>query len=450
VRQEQDALGFLSPGELVGLLDAELDKLSNPSELDPGSPRHFPDAQRLLGLAGPSHPPQREVQQRQLPLFSDSEGLPPLAHLANPVLRDVRHEAIDGDHAVSSAAPRQHRPAAGSPQGRSASRSHLGWPERPTTPELMEPLRARIAARSTSSQRSLQGRALNRVEQALQQALQSRQRRQALQEQGISVGSSQMTPVLEQFERQARVHLHGLSDDDMSPQDQAFFMTVMLREQLSQETAAGEEPRRLAQPASQKQGDKALASAESGELARLAAAYAGRALGLDAAATELLQRRVSGLTPRSREFQLKLRDLGQRHGPVAMALVHKLYGSSWVGEHAVRNSAGGDAKTSNSMPAQHRSAFVDALLQMEPGAMDRLIAAARDPDRSGAIARLFADVRADMDADPSFANRRGSWLDHALERLQGRDPAFASYSDAPPAGDVLPWLLSKTPPAAGQ
>jgi hypothetical protein len=331
---------------------------------------------------------------------------------------------------------------------------------RPASQELLNTLHVQIAAKNSEYQRSNEGRALSRVQQSLQEALQDPQRRQALQRQGISLHAHgvdtqgqpvsrqrQLTPLLEQTAHQALVHLQGLSDADMTRLDRAFFMANMIREQLGQEKAAGAEQRILAQAAGATVREKEMSKLEGGQLMRLAVAYAGKALGLDPASTLRLQQRLTNSsTSGSREFQQKLRDLSGRQGPLALALVHKVYDHEWVTNEKVGEDG---VKARNVVLAKHRAAFVEALTRVKPDSMDRLIAAAHDPDPS-AMARVCAGIETEMAADPTFGNRnrnQKSFLSNALMRLQGQNPTTAGYAGAPPADQALRWLQSKAPSA---
>jgi hypothetical protein len=331
---------------------------------------------------------------------------------------------------------------------------------RPASQELLNTLQAQIASKNSEYQRSNEGLALNRVQQSLQEALQAPQRRQALQRQGISLHAHgvdphgqpvsrqrQLTPLLEQAEHRALVHLQGLSDADMTPLDRAFFMANMLREQLGQEKAAGAEQRTLTQAAGATWREKEMSKLEGGQLMRLAATYAGKALGMDPASTLRLQQRLTKSTnSNSQEFQQKLRDLSARQGPLALALVHKLYDHEWVTNEKVGEDG---VKARNVVLAKHRAAFVEALTRVKRDSMDRLIAAAHDPDPS-AMARVCAGIETEMAADPTFGSRnrnQKSFLANALMRLQGQNPTTAGYAGAPPADQALRWLQSKAPSA---
>jgi hypothetical protein len=233
------------------------------------------------------------------------------------------------------------------------------------------------------------------------------------------------------------VHLQGLSDADVPPLDRAFFMASMLREQLGQEEAVGAASRTLAQPAGPSPREKTLAVIEGGQLVRLAAAYAGKALGLSPENTELLRQRSSA-TQTGREFQSKLRELSERQGPLAIALVHQLYPPGWIAEEGANETRQGKAKPKNAEPRDQRKALVEALVRTEPGVMQRLIDAAHNP-HPGALVGVRAGIEATMVGDRRLKNN----LANALERLQGRTGAKRAYVSAPPADQALQWLRSK-------
>jgi hypothetical protein len=243
------------------------------------------------------------------------------------------------------------------------------------------------------------------------------------------------------------VHLQGLSDADLPPLERAFFMACMLRDQLGQEEVAGEASRTLAQAAGPSSREKELTKLDRAQLLRLAATYAGKVLGLGPANNRLLQQRLINSGGSSAEFQQKLRNLSERHGPLALALVHQLYDLGWMlSERAVP----GVAKGKKPAPSKHRAAFIGALIRMEPGSMDRLIAAAHYPDPS-AMARLCTGIKADIAADPTFGDRAlHACLAHALSRLQGQPPSSTAYAGAPPADQALRWLRSKAPSATSE
>jgi hypothetical protein len=108
------------------------------------------------------------------------------------------------------------------------------WPQ---APQLTEPMREEIKTKS-SSQKSLETVAPNSAERSLREALQDRARRQALRAEGIVLHTDdvdeqgqlkerKLTPLLEKAANQARTHLAGLSDADMSMLDQAVFMAAI-------------------------------------------------------------------------------------------------------------------------------------------------------------------------------------------------------------------------------
>jgi hypothetical protein len=431
---------------------------------------HGPDALGFIGsqeldelLEGELSDPSSVPQSAGAPHLADSDGLPSLAALLNEAAHGHAYPHTGAHSTASSSLPLGPSSSDGllPPLEELMSPTQQGRAlrNRPASQELLNTLQAQIAAKKGTGQRSREGRALNRVHQSLQEALQAPQRRQALQAQGISLHSHgvdpqgqpvtrqrQFTPLLEQAERQALVHLEGLSDADMAPLDRAFFMANMLREQLGQEKAAGA-PRTLAQAAGATSGEKEMSKAERRQLMGLVTTYTGRTLGLDPASTVRLQQRLGNSTNyNSQAFQQKLLDLSGRQGPLALALVHKLYDHEWVNNENV----GPDGiKARNAVPGKHRTAFVEALTRVEPGSIHRLIDAAHDPDPS-ALARVCAGIETEMAADPTFGNRnpnQQSFLSNALLRLQGENPATAAYADAPPADQALRWLQSKAPSA---
>jgi hypothetical protein len=391
------------------------------------------------------------------PLGSDSI-LPPLEQLMNPAQQGPAHDDMAAHSELSSTASSAPGLAAASPpRGQGASRAELGLLERSTSEALIGPMREQIATRKSPSHKKSQGRALDNVRESFREALQDPQRRQALQRQGISLNShsldaqgqpisrqSQLTPLLEQAERHALVRLQGLGNADMAPLDRAQFIATTIREQLGQEKATGSKQRNLAQPAGSATIDKAEAKQEGGQLSRLSAAYAGKALGLDPAATALLRQRVSASGTHSRDFQLKLRDLSERQGPLAVALVNQLYDSVWISEQAAVKTPQGEPKPKNGAPTSHRQALVEALLQADAGVMQKLIDAAHRPDPN-ALAGVCRSIEAKVAHRPN-----PSLLLLALERLRGENPSTAAYAGAPPADQALRWLQSKAPSAAGE
>jgi hypothetical protein len=401
---------------------------------------------------------------------------------------------------VPTALPlRQQRPQI--PAGEASSRPPL--PVLPTSPQLIGPMRAEIKTKNRG-QKSTENLALNHIEASVRHALQDPALRQALQAQGIVLHTNELneqgqlkerklTPLLEAAGNKARTYLAGLSDADMSPLDQAVFMTAIIREQLGQvmavneqgqpmtavvedplnpgESAALQAPRRLAEPESHASYEKKKANSESGQLQRLAADYAGAVLGLDGEHIEhLRQRAIGGGATQLQAFQLKLRDLGNHQGPLAMALILKLYDPVWVAQQVSRKDVDGNPKVRETTPTNHRQALIDALLRLPEGVMPQLIAAAgsHDPD---AMAQACKDIEtAAVDTALKARLHFPGWLHHALERVQGRDyepadtggranilnnapdvhmpPASTAYAGAPPADEALRWLKSKAQASA--
>jgi hypothetical protein len=201
-------------------------------------------------------------------------------------------------------------------------------------------------------------------------------------------------------------------------------------------------------------------------LQRLAAAFAGALLGLDGEGIAHLRQRVTGAGGASQlQFQLKLRSLSEHQGPLAVALVHKLYPPTWVVQQSARKDAEGNPRTQGPAPMIHRQCLIDALTQQPEGVMQRLVDAAANPDPD-AMAKACKEID---DATPELKRRR-SELRHALSRLQGHDyepahsgsraavlnnapdvhdlPATTAYAGAPAADEALRWLRSKAQASA--
>jgi hypothetical protein len=298
---------------------------------------------------------------------------------------------------VPTALPlRQQRPQI--PAGEASSRPPL--PVRPTSPQLIRPMRAEINIKS-SGQKSMENLALNRIEASVRHALQDPALRQALQAQGIVLRKNELneqgqpqerelTPLLETAANKALTHLAGLSDADMAPLDRAVFMAAIIREQLGQVMAVNEQgqslsavaagplnrgeseapqaPRRLAQPQTLAMSAKRRAGSEGGQLQSLAAAYAAAVLGLDTNDAARLRQLATGHgAPALLQFQLKLRDLSDHHEPAAAALVHKLFPQQWLAQQDAPKDAEGNPKHRNSTPTSHRQALIGALQLLPRG-----------------------------------------------------------------------------------
>jgi hypothetical protein len=378
---------------------------------------------------------------------------------------------------------RQERPQI--PAGEASSRPTL--PVLPTSPQLIDPILKEIR-KKPEYQKSRQERALKRIEESGRYALQDPALQQALRARGIVLHRNELneqgqpkqrelTPLLEAAANKALAHLAGLSDADMPALDRAVFVAAIIREQLGQVMAVNKEgqpltaalqvPRRLAEPEDPGSSiAKAAAVAEAGQLQRLAAAYAVEVLRLDTNdATRLRQRAtvasVSGLL----QFQLKLRDLSRHQGPLAVALVHKLYPPAWVAQQIAAKDAEGNIKAREDASGNHRLALIEALQKLPAGVMDRLRAAAAspDPEAMSKACKEIEDAASELEVG-------GPDLRHALMRLQGRDyepavigrralilnnalgrrmpPAPTAYAGAPPADEALRWLRSNGPSSA--
>jgi hypothetical protein len=377
---------------------------------------------------------------------------------------------------------RQERPQI--PAGEASSRPTL--PVLPTSPQLIDPILEEIR-KKPKYQKNRQERALKRIEESGRYALQDPALQQALRARGIVLHRNELneqgqpkqrelTPLLEAAANKALAHLAGLSDADMPALDRAVFVAAIIREQLGQVMAVNKEgqpltaalqvPRRLAEPEDPGSSiAKAAAVAEAGQLQRLAAAYAVEVLRLDTNDATCLRQRPTGPNPGQLQFQLKLRDLSQHQGPLAVALVHKLYPPAWVAQQNAAKDAEGNTKNRENAPSAHRQVLVEALKQLPEGVMDRLRAAAASPEPD-AMAKACKEIQ---DA-ASTLNMRPERLRHALRRLQGHDyepadsggranilhnapdrrnpPAPTAYAGAPPADEALRWLRSKPPSSA--
>jgi hypothetical protein len=385
------------------------------------------------------------------------------------------------------------------PAGEASSPPTL--PVCPTSPQLLVPMQEETAKKK-GEQKRVENIARTRIEESAREALRNPAQQQALQDKGIALRTNdldaqgrlverdrKLTPLLEAAANKALTHLAGLSDADMSRLDRAVFMAAVIREQLGQvmavdeqglpsnaaaadplnpgESAALRAPRRLAEPESRERYGVRKASAESGQLQRLAAGYAAHAArGLNTIeATHLRQRATGTNATRQQAVQLKLRDLSEHQGPLAVALVHKLFPPAWLTQQASDKDVDGNPKTPNSKPHGHRQALIEALQRLPPDVMDRLRAAAASPDPE-AMAKACKEIE---DA-ASELGVGGADLRHALMRLQGRDhepavigrrglilnnalgrrmpPAPTAYAGAPPADEALRWLRSNGPSSA--
>jgi hypothetical protein len=145
-------------------------------------------------------------------------------------------DQLDAALGLQPAAPTEPDPQA------ALSREAMGLPPRPTTPPLMAKMNENLQNPQFKA-------ALNRTSVALEQALKDPGQQQILQDLGIDpysydVGQggrvqrrlSTATPIFERAEREARKCLEGLTEADMSLEDQAILMTAIIRAHLSRLT----------------------------------------------------------------------------------------------------------------------------------------------------------------------------------------------------------------------
>jgi hypothetical protein len=156
------------------------------------------------------------------------------------------------------------------------------------------------------------------------------------------------------------------------------------------------------------------------------------------------------------ELQMRLHQLGQRHGPQAIALVHQLWDPQWVVAENRTKDAAGQPQSKNSTPTDHRNALLQALMllpecnaQGQP-LMPRLIAAAHDDTALKTLCQEITDT-----TGPALKKMNRSLqnhLVHALRRLQGLPyvPQGAvpvapgrGYTGATAANTARLWLQSK-------
>ena len=346
-------------------------------------------------------------------------------------------------------------------------------PAVPTTPVLLGHLQARIHDANDNSYALKLNTTLATVTRSIQAALESltEQERQALSAQGIALQGRSLTPLLVQGRLRAEQALAGLGAQDMSALNRAQLMAATIREQLAgvplvnpqgqqvlrrSGDADTPEPRplnrqRLGQT-EVRQGasvyQKTLSSLTSGHLGHLAALTAAHACGLDAAQTTQLHAMTTHYT--THELQRRLHQLGQRHGPQAIALVHQLWDPQWVAAENSKKDAAGQPQTQNSTPSDHRNALLYALMHLpERNAqgqplMQQLIAAAHDDAAMQALCQKIEDT-----ADPALNHHLSNRLPHALRRLQGlpyepqRDAPGRGYTGTTAANTARLWLQSK-------
>jgi hypothetical protein len=356
------------------------------------------------------------------------------------------------------------QPAAPTP----LSREEMGLPARPTTPSLMAKMKA------DSEKTSKHKAALGRDVVSMKHALRNEALQQELLDECIDPISrarspdgqvrqwrATITPFFERAEREALECLKGLTEADMSLENQAVLMTAVIRAHLGKLTVFDEHGQvaewlapdpnlpggpttSVARTLAQRSAEKGLnwSSYEGGRLTLLAAAYANAVLGLNDAQAKQVVNRVGGRSLRALQFALKLQAVGERLGPFAIALVLKLFEPVWAAQRSTNAAADGEARRVNVVPTNHRAALVDALLRLPEETMDDLIRAADSPDNLKKVCEHIEGLmRADADYKAINVFRVQS-LHHALQRLQGRPylPNSIAYNGAGPTTEALEWL----------
>jgi hypothetical protein len=361
-------------------------------------------------------------------------------------------------------------PAAPAPPDAQAalSREQMRLPARPTTPSLLAKMK----------QDSEKGRhnkaALNRGVVSVRHTLRNRVEQQRLQRLGIKLHSDDvgqdgrvqrrpatLTPFFERAEREALECLEGLTDADMSLENQAILMTGVIRAHLGKLTVFDEHGQvaewiapdpnlpgcptaPVARTLGQRSAEKSprWSKDENGRLTLLAAAYSIAVLGLNDAQANQVLNRASGQRLGTLRFTLKLQAVGERQGPFAIALVHKLFEPVWTAQQSTNAAADGEARRVNAVPTNHRAALVDALLRLPEGTMDDLIRAADSPDDLRKVCEGIEDrKRANADYK-AFSRDTRKLLHHALQRLQGLPYPHSPlvYEGAGPMNEALQWL----------
>jgi hypothetical protein len=349
----------------------------------------------------------------------------------------------------------------------------------PSTPQLIARLQANIEGMTDRGNKSRSKTALATIQRSIQAALDAltSQERQAFSQQGIALQGRTLTPLLEQGLQRAEQALEGLGEQDMSAFDRAQLMAAVVREELGLVHLVDRDGQHVmrtlgnadtpqTQPLNAQRlgqtvalGDaspaqKSQAGSVGGQLGHLAALAAAQHCGLDAADTQRLHAMTTQHTVRN--FQRRLHQLGQRHGPQAMALVYKLWDPTWTTAQASSRDAAGQPKMRNAIPLNHRDGFLHAMMLLPQrnaeGAslMPQLIAAAGDTAALAALCDHIAHTT--RAALGEIHENQPAQLHHALRRLQGLPYApqqnanpIDSYAGAPPANTAYLWLQNLAP-----
>jgi hypothetical protein len=189
-----------------------------------------------------------------------------------------------------------------------------------------------------------------------------------------------------------------------------------------------------------------LTQAEGGSISILAADYAAALCGLDTDTHKVQVKQLhamqrSGL---SREPQLALRDLADKQGPLALALIHQFYDLEWVRKEKAEKGEQGNDKAANWAPSKQRAALISALAQMPEGTVEALKNAAHSPHQLKEQCDLIFNQFTSSLSDSARVTKR-QHLRAALSRLQGQDytPGTLSDANAPSAAVALQWLQQR-------
>jgi hypothetical protein len=345
----------------------------------------------------------------------------------------------------------------------------------PPSPQLLERVQAKINTASTRLDQQRQNTSLATITRSIQAALAAltAQERQDLSAQGIELDGRTLTPVLAQGCKRADQAFVGLDKQDISPFDRALLVAVIIRAQLcsvpqlnpqsehvlrtsGDTNAQYVHPRnvqRLGQAAVIKPNTtypKRLASITSGQLSHLAALAAAEHCGLN----EAQYQRLHALTRHhtTQNLQMRLYQLSQRHGPQVIALVHKLWDPGWVAtQTSSTNAATGKEKSVNTLPTDHRHAFIQGLMRVpEHDAhgvtfMQQLIAAAGNDAALQQLCEKIATTvppNLAVPADLKNSLRRLQGLPCVSKRLNAPAEFGRGYTEAAPANTARSWLQS--------
>jgi hypothetical protein len=320
-------------------------------------------------------------------------------------------------------------------------------PSLPTTPILLGHLQARVNSTPDSSYKSRLNSDLATVTRSIQARLDTltAQERQDFNVQGIALEGRTLTPLLAQYCLRADKAMAGLGEQDISNLSRAQLMATLIREQLGSVPLVNPQGRlvprtsgnadtpevhplnaqRLGQTVAIKGASpyqKQRAGNAGGHLGRLAVLVVAQHCSLDAVQTAGLHKMITNPAPY--DFQLRLHQLGQRHGPLAIALVHQLWDPQWVtAENATTDTVTGEPKSQNAIPITHRSMLLHALMHLPErnaegiALMPRLIAAAADDIALQALCQEIADTA--QPALEKIYEDVPTHLHHALRRLRG-------------------------------